>query len=126
MKKKIEALMFDGRLIGNAAFEQLLKEFQAARTLLEKSKAAKIQARSAYRAVESGDLKHSEENKLALRTAFRKAKYMQLVHRADYDLIDYRLSQWLKKWESELSAAPAPKAPRKRPAKAKSEDESGQ
>jgi hypothetical protein len=125
MKKKIEVLMKDIRLVGNAAFEKLQKSHQSAQTTLDKAKADKVAAKTAYRNVVEAD-KKNRERIAELHTAFLQAKYMRQYHRAAADLATYRLSQWLENWADKnpvLKSEKAKKAPKKvaQPSKAPAE-----
>lgn len=102
MKKKIEVLMQDSRLVGNAAFKQLQTGYQSAKNTTEKAKSEKSKAKLAYRNATEEAGKKNRDTRIELRTAFHQAKYMQQYHKAAFQLAEYRLCQWLENWLSEM------------------------
>jgi aspartate oxidase len=104
MKKKIESLLQDARLAGNSLYERLNMGYQSARSTLEKAKAEKLKTKTAYKNASQEDSRKNRETLLALRTAFKQAKYMQRYHRAALELAEYRLSSWLENWAGQQSA----------------------
>ncbi|GAB4499747.1 MAG: hypothetical protein OHK0019_37270 [Saprospiraceae bacterium] len=109
MKKKIETLLRDGNLIGNAEFITLNKAQQSAKKALERAKKEKMEAKHAYReALGNGEKDH--DRLLELLTAFRQAQYMQRFHRAGHRLAKHRLHRWLETW---LKTAEVPHEPKK-------------
>ena len=103
MKKKLEALVKDSRLAGNAVFERLNKACQLAGKNHEKAKSEKANMKSAYRKFAAEEGRKDRDSLLDHRLAFVQAKYMQWYHRAAYDLAEYRLSMWLENWVCEVS-----------------------
>lgn len=125
MKKKIEALLKDGSLEGNAGFAPVFKAHQSAKNAFEKAKKAKFEAKQAYRsALEQGE--KDNERLLELLTAFRQAKSMQQYHRAGFKLALHRLHGWVESWlknaevphEPKKAKTAQPKAPKTTKAKA--------
>lgn len=109
MKKKIEALLRDGNLTGNAEFAPLNKAQQSAQKALERAKKEKAEAKQAYReALGNGEKDH--DRLLELLTTFRQAQYMQRFHRAGHRLAKHRLHRWLETW---LKTAEVPHEPKK-------------
>jgi hypothetical protein len=109
MKKKIEALLSDGALAGNAGFEPLHKPFQSAKRALAKAQKEKSEAKNAYRdALGQGEKDH--DRLLELLTAYRQAKFMQRYHRAGQKLAKHRLHRWV---EDYLKTAEVPHEPAK-------------
>lgn len=102
MKKKIEVLMQDSRLAGNAVFERLNMGYQSAKNTLDKAKTEKAKAKLAYRNAANEQGKKNREILMELRTAFRQAKYMRQYHGAAAELADYRLSAWVESWISQM------------------------
>jgi hypothetical protein len=95
MKKKIEALLKDGSLAGNAEYGALFMAQQSAKRAFEKAKKEKSEAKNAYRdALDNGEKDH--DRLFELLTACRQAKFMQLYHRAAHKLAKYRLTRWLE------------------------------
>lgn len=109
MKKKIEALLRDGNLTGNAEFAPLNKAQQSAQKALERAKKEKTEAKQAYReALGNGEKDH--DRLLELLTTFRQAQYMQRFHRAGHRLAKHRLHRWIETW---LKTAEVPHEPKK-------------
>lgn len=110
MRKKLEALLADGSVAGNAACQTLHKAFQNGKRSLTKAKKEKNEARVAYREAVSNDEK-DQDRLFELLTAFRRAKYMHRYHRAGYQLAKYRLTGWLEAWlkNAEVPHEPAAK-----------------
>ncbi|MDX1911798.1 MAG: hypothetical protein SFV22_09955 [Saprospiraceae bacterium] len=106
MKKKIESLLQDARLVGNALYERLNMGYQSARNTLKKATAEKAKAKTAYKNAAQEENKKNRETILALRTAFKQAKYMQRYHRAALELAEYRLSAWLENWAEQATETP--------------------
>lgn len=116
MKKKIEALLKDGSLAGNAGYASLSKAHQSARRALERAKKEKSEAKQTYSdALSNGEKDH--DRLFELLTIFRQAKYMHRFQQAGYKLAKHRLTHWL---EGFLKNAEVPHEPAKtRPAKPK-------
>jgi hypothetical protein len=95
MKKKMEALLKDGSLAGNAEFAALQKAQQSAKRALEKSKKEKSEAKNAYRDAIGKDGK-DDERLFELLTAFRQSKFMHKYHQAGHKLAKNRLMRWLE------------------------------
>lgn len=111
MKKKIEALLRDGSLAGNAQYEALHKSHQSAKRALERAKTAKSDAKTTYQdALGKDDKDH--DRLFELLTAFRQAKCMQQFHRAAAKLAKHKLYRWL---EMHLKNAEVPHEPVKVP-----------
>jgi hypothetical protein len=109
MKKKIEALLKDGSLAGNADYAALHKTQQSAKRALEKAKKEKSEAKNVYReALGNGEKDH--DRLLELLTACRQTKFMHLYHRAGHKLAKHRLVRWL---EGFLKNAEVPHEPAK-------------
>lgn len=109
MKKKIETLLRDGNLTGNAEFIPLNKAQQSAKKALERAKKEKMEAKHAYReALGNGEKDH--DRLLELLTAFRQAQYMHRYQRAGHRLAKHRLHRWLETW---LKTAEVPHEPKK-------------
>ncbi len=117
MKKKIEALLRDGSLAGNAQYEALHKSHQSAKRAHERAKTAKSDVRTTYQDALGKDEK-DHDRLFELLTAFRQAKCMQQFHRAGLKLAKHKLHRWI---ETHLKNAEVPHEPVKVPAaKAKS------
>lgn len=97
MKKKIEALLRDGSLAGNAEYEALHKSLQSTKRALERAKTAKSDAKSAYQDALGKDEK-DDERLFELLTVFRQAKCMQQFHRAAFKLVKHKLHRWLESY----------------------------
>ncbi len=97
MKKKIEALLRDGHLTGNAEFAPLNKAQQSAQKSIERAKKEKTEAKQAYREA-LGNGEKDQDRLLELLTTFRQAQYMQRFHRAGHRLAKHRLHRWLETW----------------------------
>ena len=107
MKKKLEMLLHDGSLSGNAEYAPLYKAQQSAHRALEKSKKEKSEARQTYKDA----LGNGEKNRdllFELLIAFRQAKYKHRLQRSGYQLAKYRLTRWL---EDFLKSAEMPHEP---------------
>jgi len=107
MKKKIEALLRDGSLAGNAQYEALHKSHQSAKRALERAKTAKSDAKTTYQDALGKDEK-DHDHLFELLTAFRQAKCMQQFHRAAAKLAKHKLYRWL---ENHLKNAEVPHEP---------------
>ena len=117
MKKKLEALLREGRVVGNTEFKKLYAAYQTAKTALERAKSEKSEARQSYRDAVAHDEKDNDRIFEYL-TAFRQAKSMVEYHRAGWQWAKHRFRRWL---ETYLTSAPAPKkASKANPAKTKS------
>lgn len=116
MKKKLEALLREDRVLGNAEFKKLHGAYQTAKTALERAKHEKSEARQLYREANTSDEKDGDRL-LELLTAFRQAKSMVKYHRAGWQWAKHRLHRWLEVW---LTSAPTPEQVEKvRPVKTK-------
>ena len=125
MKKKIEALLQDSRLAGNAALERLQKTWQTTKAGIEKAKTEKSKAKTAYRNAANGEGKKNRDTVMALRTAFRQAKAMQRYHRAAFELAEYRIIHWLENWRSETPEPHATSSAKQKKALKKTAPKSG-
>jgi len=97
MKKKIEALLRDGSLAGNAEYGALHKSLQSAKRALERAKTAKSDAKTAYQDALGKDEKE-DERLFELLTASRQAKCMRQFHRAAFKLAKHKLHRWLESY----------------------------
>lgn len=97
MKKKLEALLQDGRLAGNAAFAQVNAACQSAQSNFLGAKSEKASAKAAYRNANEAD----KTERMVLRTSFKQAKHLQRYHKAALELAEYRLKTWLESWVSQ-------------------------
>ncbi len=112
MKKKIEALLHDGSLTGNAEYASLYKAHQSAKRAVERAKKEKAAAKETFRdALVNGE--KDQDRLFALRTALLQAKYMQRYHSAGLKLNKYLLHRWLESW---LKTAEVPHAPKEQDA----------
>ena len=107
MKKKIEALLRDGSLAGNAQYEALYKSHQSANRAHERAKTAKSDAKTTYQDALGKDEK-DHDRLFELLTVFRQAKCMQQFHRAAAKLAKHKLYRWL---EAHLKNAEVPHEP---------------
>lgn len=108
MKKKIEALLQDGSLTGNAEYASLYKAHQSAKRAVERAKKEKTAKKETYRdALVNGE--KDQDQLLALRTALLQAKYMQRYHSAGLKLNKYLLHRWLESWVKTAEVPHEPK-----------------
>ena len=95
MKKKIEALLRDGSVVGNAEYQVLHKAHLSAKRALERAKKEKSEAKTAYQdALDNSEKDH--DRLFELLTVFRQSKYMSRYHRATFKLAKHRLHRWLE------------------------------
>lgn len=108
MKKKIDALMREGSLAGNAEYEPLHKSYLLALSALDRAKKAKTAAKNAYReAFDQGE--KDQDRMFELLTALRQAKCMQRFHSAGLKLKKHLLQRWLENWLKNTEVPHEPK-----------------
>ena len=110
MKKKIEHLLAEGKLSGNAEFKKLHKAHESAKVVAAQAKTVKSTAKGTYRTLLEGQHKGQSEQLVELLGDFRKAKYMQQYHRVEADLAKHRLYQWVEGWLQKSEVPHEPKA----------------
>jgi len=107
MKKKLAILLGNARVTGNARFKTLYQKYQSAADALDKAKSEKTSAKKAYhQAVQEGK---SGSDHFELLIGFRKAKFWRQYQRADFQLAQHHLAQWIEEFEQKNNSKTAAK-----------------
>ena len=108
MKKKLAILLGNARVTGNARFKTLYQKYQGAAEALDKAKSEKTSAKKAYhQAIKEN--KPDSNHLFELLTGFRKAKFWRQYQRADFQLAQHHLAQWIEEFEQKNNAKPETK-----------------
>ncbi|MBN8679859.1 MAG: hypothetical protein J0M29_16650 [Chitinophagales bacterium] len=107
MKKKLQQLMQDSRLAGNAEWTDLQKSLQQAKKKYEKAKADKEKAKTAWKEAEEAEGKKDADQRMLLYTRFHQAKAMHHFHKLAYKLMEYQQKRWLEGYAQSQADQPA-------------------
>ncbi|MBL7807971.1 MAG: hypothetical protein JNN28_09165 [Saprospiraceae bacterium] len=107
MKKKLQQLMQDSRLAGNAEWNTLQKGLQQAKKKYDKAKSDKEKAKIAWKNAEETNGKKDADLLTTLSIRFHQAKAMQHFHKLAYKLAEYQQKRWLENYGDAQADQPA-------------------
>ncbi|HLP93770.1 MAG TPA: hypothetical protein VK168_07015 [Saprospiraceae bacterium] len=107
MKKKLQQLMQDSRLAGNAEWTNLQKSLQLAKKKYEKAKTDKEKAKTAWKEAGETEGKKDADQSMLLYTRFHQAKAMHHFHKLAYKLVEYQQKRWLESYAQSQADQPA-------------------